>query len=118
MKIKEAFIFVDRSVDSAKHRATIETSKFELLIQGVNNVEEGVSVAKQLVEQGVSAVDLCPGFGYTGVKAVSDAVGDKVPVGMVTHQLQDAPKLAKALEAWEQSEPHAGHGCMGDPVER
>ena len=102
MKIKEAFIFVESGVDSVKDRATIETSNFDFLIQGVKSIEEGVSAAKRLVEEGVSSVDLCCAFGYAGVKAVSDAVGDKVPVGVVTFQLWEAPKLTKSLEAWKR----------------
>lgn len=43
---------------------------------------------------------MCGAFGYEGAKEVSEAVGNKVPVGMIGHQVWDAPKLAKVLEAY------------------
>jgi len=100
MKPKALYMFVDPSVDLTKHRAEIETPKFKMMIQGVRSIEEGASMAKQFVEEGVSLVELCGGFGYAGAKAVSDAVGDRASVGMIVHQVWDAPKLAKVLEAW------------------
>lgn len=40
-------------------------------------------VAKELVEQGIKAIELCGGFGNVGVSLVADAVQCKVPVGVV-----------------------------------
>jgi len=100
MKPAGLYMFVDPSVDSARHRAEIETSKIKMLIQGVESVEEGVSMAKKYVQEGVSIVELCGGFGYRGAKEVSDAVGDKASVSMSVSQVLDAPKLAKILGDW------------------
>lgn len=100
MKPKALYMFVDPSVDPTKHRAEIETPKSKTVIQGVRSIEEGASMAKQFVEEGVSLVELCGGFGYAGAKAVSDAVGDRASVGMIVHQVWNAPKLAIVLEAY------------------
>lgn len=100
MKLKALYMFVDPSVDPTKHRAEIETPKFKMVIQGVKSIEEGASMAKQLVEEGISLVELCGGFGYAGAKIVSEAVGDRASVGMIVLQVWDAPKLAKMLETW------------------
>jgi len=93
-------MFVDPSVDSAEHKAEIETPKIIMLIQGVGSIEEGASMAKKLVDKGVSLIELCGGFGYGGAKAVSDAVGDRASVSMAVGQVLDAPKLAGILKEW------------------
>ena len=97
MKLKALYMFVDPSANSAKHRAVIDTSNTELLVIGVNSIEEGKKIAKQLVQEGVVLIELCGAFGYDGAKRVYDEVGDKIPVGMMVHQVWNAPKLAKLL---------------------
>ena len=100
MKPVGLYMFVDSSVDSAVHKAEIETPKFTMLIQGVTSIEEGASIAGKLAEEGVSIIELCGGFGYGGAKAVSDAVGEKASVSMAVGQVLDAPKLAGILGDW------------------
>ena len=100
MNPKGLFMFVDSSADSSKHRAIISTSKFTISIVGVSSIEEGASIAKQFAEEGVRIIELCGAFGYAGAKVISEAVGDQVSVGMMVHQVWNAPNLAKALEAW------------------
>ena len=100
MKPVGLYMFVDPSCDSAKHKAEIETSKIKMVIQGVGSIEEGASMAKKYVDEGVSIVELCGGFGYGGAKTVSDAVGDRAQVSMTVSQILDAPKLTKILGYW------------------
>ena len=100
MKPTGLYMFVDPSVDHTVHKAVIETPKIKMLIQGVGSVEEGTSLVKKLVDEGVSLVELCGGFGYGGAKAVSDAVGDRASVSMAVSQVLDAPKLAGILNDW------------------
>ncbi len=40
-------------------------------------------IARQLVEEGNTAIELCGGFGVEGTALVSKAVGDKALVGVV-----------------------------------
>jgi len=91
---------VDASADSTKHRAVIDVPKFEISVVGVGSIEEGAKIAKQFAEEGVRIIELCGAFGYAGAKAISEAVGDQASVGMMVHQVWNAPNLAKALEAW------------------
>lgn len=83
MKVKAAFIFVAPETEKEVHRAVIETPALVLTIVGVKNYEEGVNVAKELVDAGVGAVELCAGFGNEGTAMISKAVKGKASVGAV-----------------------------------
>jgi hypothetical protein len=100
MKPVGLYMFIGPGVDPGTHKAEIETPEFTMLIQGVGSVEEGASMARQFVDEGVSIVELCGAFGYAGAKAVSDAVGEKAQVSMTVSEITAAPKLAKILDDW------------------
>jgi len=81
--MKAAFIFVAPQSDKDVHRTVVKTPAVELSVVGVKNYAEAESVAKELVSQGIEAIELCAGFGNEGVGRVSRAVAFKVPVGVV-----------------------------------
>jgi len=81
--LKAAFMFVAPEADPEKHRAVISTPVVELHVVGVKNYDEACEVAKKLVEDGIVAIELCGGFGHIGAAKVVEAVGGKVPVGVV-----------------------------------
>lgn len=81
--LKAAFIFVAPQVDSKKQKAIISTPAVELHVVGVKNYDEACEVAKELVNQGITAIELCGGFGNAGVAKVAEAVEHKIPVGVV-----------------------------------
>ncbi len=83
MKVKAAFLFVAPQTDSNVHQAVIETPAIILKVIGVENYEQGVQVAKALVEEGIGAIELCAGFGNEGTALISKAVGEKAQVGVV-----------------------------------
>jgi hypothetical protein len=83
MKVKAAFIFVAPETDYKAHRAVIETPILILNVVGVGNYTEGVKVAKELVNDGVKALELCAGFGNEGIAMISKAVEGKASVGAV-----------------------------------
>lgn len=87
------FMFLVGGADSKKHSAVVDTPKFRVHVYGVNTPEEGVELCKDLVEKGIVSIELCGAWGYEGASKVAQAVGDKVPVGLVTHQVRNAPKL-------------------------
>lgn len=90
-KIKAAFVFVVPDADPEEHRAVISTpSVVELTVVGVSNYDQAVTVSKELVKQGVVAIELCPGFGQIGVAKVAEAVGEKANVGVVRFDLHPA----------------------------
>jgi len=83
MGLKAAFIFVAPDADAARHRAVISTPVVELTAVGVKNYADAVEAAKNLVKEGIAAIELCAGFGVEGVAEIKKAVGSKVAVGVV-----------------------------------
>lgn len=83
MKVKAAFLFIASEVDYTKHNAEIDTPGLQLYVVGVKNYEEAEAVAKELVSNGITAIELCAGFGNEGTARISKAVGGKAAVGTV-----------------------------------
>ena len=83
MKVNAAFIFVAPEADSKIHRTVVDTPVVSLTVIGVKNYEEAETVAVELVEQGVKALELCAGFGNEGLARISKAVNGKTAVGAV-----------------------------------
>lgn len=81
--MKAAFIFIAPDVDPSRDRAEVKTPGVDLVSVAVNNYAEAVSVARQLVEEGVEAIELCGGFGHVGAGRVAAAVEGKARVGVV-----------------------------------
>jgi len=83
-KLKAAFMFVVPDADPSEHRVTISTpAVVELIVVGVSDYQQAIQVSKELVDQGVQAIELCGGFGQIGVAKVVQSVGDKAVVGVV-----------------------------------
>jgi len=83
MSVQAAFLFVAPNVEKQKHHALIEMEGMTLKIAGAKTYKEAVDVAKQLVAEGVTCLELCAGFGNEGVAEVAKAVGPKIAVGVV-----------------------------------
>ena len=73
MKVNAAFIFIAPEVDYKNHRSVIDTSTVKLTVIGVKNYSEAETVAQELVEQGVKAIELCAGFGNEGIARICKA---------------------------------------------
>ena len=98
MKLQMLYMFCDPTADSKINKAIIETKAGKVYIVGVSSTDEGARIAEDMVKKGIALIELCGAFGYDGAKKVSDAVGDKVPVGMIAHQVWNGTKIAKLLE--------------------
>ena len=48
-----------------------------------SNYDQAEALAKELVEQGIEAIELCGGFGNKGTARIADAVAGKAAVGAV-----------------------------------
>jgi antirestriction protein ArdC len=83
MKLKAAFIFVAPEADYQIHRSVIETPAVELTAVGVKDYDMAVKAARELVEAGIGAIELCGGFGIEGTAAVKKAVAGKAAIGVV-----------------------------------
>jgi hypothetical protein len=81
-KLKAAFIFWAPGADPTKHKATFSLETSELIAVGVKDYDQAVEVSRELVAEGVGAIELCGGFGNLGVAKVA-GVAEGVPVGVV-----------------------------------
>jgi hypothetical protein len=93
--LKAAFLFVAPDADPKSHRSWIETPKVHLLVVGVRDYAQAAETAKAMIaEDGIAAIELCGGFGNQGTAMVVEAVGGKVPVGVVRFDIH--PGLGNA----------------------
>ena len=83
-KFKAAFMFVTPDSDPKIHRTSLSTPEvLDLVVVGVKDYDQAANVARELVDQGVTAIELCGAFGQIGVARVAEAVGDRAFVGVV-----------------------------------
>ena len=90
MTTKAAFIYIAPENDYKTHRAFIDSPVVNLTVVGVKDYEEAEYVAKELVKEGITAIELCAGFGLNGVARVSKAVEGRALVGVVRFDLHPA----------------------------
>lgn len=83
MKRTLAFMFINPSADYKTTKGTVETENVNIITIGVKSYEEACIAAKELVAEGVKALELCGGFGHVGVSKVTEAIEGKIPVGVV-----------------------------------
>jgi hypothetical protein len=50
---------------------------------GVPEVDDGVRLAKGLVDDGAELIELCGGFGPVGTARILEAIDHRIPVGAV-----------------------------------
>lgn len=90
MTTKAAFIYIAPENDYKTHKAFIDSPVVNLTVVGVKDYEEAEYVAKDLVKEGITAIELCAGFGLNGVARVSKAVEGRALVGVVRFDLHPA----------------------------
>ena len=81
--LNAAFIFIAPEADPKVHRATVNTPEINLTSIGVSTFEEGAQAAKEMVDAGCTAIELCGGFGIKGTWIVEQAVHGRARVGSV-----------------------------------
>ena len=83
-----AFIFRTDEGDSSggKMHTVLNHGNDRLLVYGVNTIEQGMEIAKKLVnEENCMMIELCGGFTAAGAQRVIDAIENKVPVGHIDY---------------------------------
>jgi hypothetical protein len=90
MSFKAAFVFICPGNDPAKHRTAINTPEMDLFVVGVKTYDEADKAVSELLAQGVTAFELCAGFGAQGVARINRVVGDKASVGVVRFDIHPA----------------------------
>ena len=90
MTTKAAFIYIASGTDLKTHKAFIDSPVVSMTVVGVKTYDEAVAVAKELVATGITAIELCAGFGNDGVARITKAVEGKALVGVVRFDLHPA----------------------------
>ena len=86
-----AFIYMSRGCSPKEQNAELPCGVDNTLVYGVSTVDEGIEVAKQIVnDKGVEIIELCGGFGEEGARRVREALGDKILVGYVVYFEEDS----------------------------
>ena len=83
MGMRAAFMFIAPQGNPRQHVATVTTPEVEVITVAVADYASACLAAEDLVGQGVTAIELCGGFGSAGVAAVARAVGSRAVVGVV-----------------------------------
>ncbi|WP_199912819.1 DUF6506 family protein [Aquimarina aquimarini] len=81
--MKAAFIYIAPENNHTIHKAFIDSPVVKLTVVGVQNYKEAQEVVQQLVTEGITAIELCAGFGIEGTALIAKSVGDKALVGAV-----------------------------------
>lgn len=66
-----------------------------MICVGVPSVEEGVRAAGKLAAEGAELIELCGGFGASGLSAVIEAVDGRAPVGGVFYGVEASAGLQR-----------------------
>lgn len=83
MTLKAAFIFLAGGANSATARAVVSTPGVDLTVVGAKDYADAEDVARDLVADGIVAIELCGGFGTAGTARIAQAVAGKAAVGVV-----------------------------------
>ena len=84
-----AFIYVAPGLDPEKNRAFIPSDEINMTVVGCADYAQAVRLAKDLVAEGITAVELCAGFGFEGTAMVKKAIPG-IPVGSVKFDFHPA----------------------------
>lgn len=90
MVTKAAFIYIAPENDYNAHRAFIDSPVVNLTVVGVRTYDEAEVVVKELVAAGITAIELCAGFGNDGVARLTKVAQGKAIVGVVRFDLHPA----------------------------
>jgi len=83
MALKAAFIFLAPGAEAQKHRSLIVTPEVELIVVGVPDYTSAESITTELIAEGVTAIELCGGFGHIGTARVAQAAKGQAAIGVV-----------------------------------
>ncbi|MCD8300793.1 MAG: DUF6506 family protein [Clostridiales bacterium] len=85
-----AFIYVAGGLDPEKQRAVIPSEEINMNVIGCSTYDQAEEIAKEMVQKGCSAIELCAGFGNEGIARIQKAVGKDVAVGAVKFDFHPA----------------------------
>ncbi len=98
MKFQCAFVYVAPGCDPEKQRGIVEGDEIDMNVIGCSTYEQAEAVAREMVEKGCTAIELCAGFGNEGVARIQRAVGPDIAVGAVRFDFHPAFEFKKGDE--------------------
>lgn len=80
---KAAFVFIIPGADPKEHKSWVSTPNLDLLAIGISRYDQIEKLAEDLINQGITAIELCAGFGHEGVSIFNRAVAGRAALGVV-----------------------------------
>ena len=77
-----------QELDSSVDDACIHDGMCRII--GVRDMADACGVAARIRGEGVDCIELCGAFGPDGARKIAEAVGNRIPVGYVTHLPEQA----------------------------
>lgn len=101
MAFKALFLAHSPDADKEKHRAFIDTGKYQLDVVIVRNQAEALEVSRRLFrEKKIESILLCPGFTHRDIAEIVEATENKVAVCVARG---DGPSSRLSLEALKRA---------------
>lgn len=91
-----AFLFLSPGYRASDHTVHFDSGETKVTLIGLDpaDIEESITIAKNLLADGVQVIELCGGFGPQWVAKIKTATEGKIPVGTVMYGPEDrAPML-------------------------
>jgi predicted polyphosphate/ATP-dependent NAD kinase len=77
------FIYTAAGADPQRDWTVVDSGGCTTVLVGISSAEQGVDVARRLVDEGVQLIELCGGFGPVHTGRIIEAIDGAVPVGSV-----------------------------------
>jgi hypothetical protein len=101
---KAASIIMAKGADPARHRATVKGDEFEytMVASPLFDFARATQVAKELAQQGIQSLVLCPGFTHEAAAMIRQAVGEGVAINTARGDVPSTMMTAQILtkEGW------------------
>ncbi len=105
MASNEAIIYEEPGADPAVDRIVRERGGTRTTFVAVPDESAADQVAVELVDDGVQLIELCGGMGPIPAAKVIEAVGDRVPVGLVNFGVESVTGAAAFKARSEEGSP-------------
>ena len=102
MSLNEAYLILVPNVDPKVDRSDIRKNNYKCITVLINNEDEALDVAKELVEtEDINAFILCPGFSNSSVGEISSVLGENISVNVARGDGKSTKVVDKIIEsAW------------------
>ena len=100
MSLNEVYLILVPNVDHKVDRSTIKKDNYKCITVLVNDEEEALEVAKELVEtEDIHAFILCSGFSNSAVGEISSVLGADISVNVARGDGKSTKIVDKVIES-------------------